>query len=167
MQNDNCVNNLHYHYKKQKFVSQWIEKMVRGDMIQRCAEGNWQNPIFVVPKKKSGEYRLVNDFRKGNEQLIPEYLPSKKITDMLSQVQVFGATIFTTVDLQPAFFSIPTDPVNSELTALFADCGNNVSTRGKNLTGRYKYKKLVMSWHKTTKCLYAKYDGLARSTWNH
>lgn len=63
---------------KQKYVSQWIEKMIIGGIIQRCPEGKWQSPIFVVPKKKPNEYRLVNDFRKMNEQIEHEFFPRRK-----------------------------------------------------------------------------------------
>ena len=62
--------------------------MIREKVIRGCPEGNWKSPIFVVPKKNAGEYRLVKDFRKVNQQLIPKYLPSKKITDMMSEVQM-------------------------------------------------------------------------------
>ena len=63
---------------------------------------------------------------------------------MLSQVQVYGAKFFSTVDLQSAFFLIPLDSINTEITSFFADCGNNTRSWGKNLTGRYRYERLVM-----------------------
>lgn len=63
---------------------------------------------------------------------------------MLSEVQIYGSTVFSTIDLQSAFFSIPLDQESSEITAFFANCENNVSSWGENLTGIYKYNRLVM-----------------------
>ena len=118
--------------------------MYTGGVISKCPEGLWQSPIFVVPKKATGEYRLVTDFRRVNKELVHEWLPSKRTLDMLNEVQVCGPQYFSTVDLQSAFFSIPYAAENSEANAFYADCGTNLATFGESLTGRWKYDRLVM-----------------------
>ena len=126
---------------------------IRGKVIRSWPEGNWGSLIFVVPKKRPGEYKLVNYFQKVNEQIILGYLPSNKITDMFSEVQVCGAKTFSAVDLQSSFFSIAPDHINSEITAFFADCGNNISLWGENLTCRSNYDRLVMDVKIVAACL--------------
>ena len=128
---------------RQRYVAQWIEKMYAGGTISRCPEGLWQSPIFVVPKKTPGEYRLVTDFRRVNKQLVHEWLRSKRSTDLLKEVQVTEPALISTCDLQSAFFCIPYARENSEATEFYADCGDNVSKWGENLTGRWNLHTLL------------------------
>ena len=70
--------------EKQKEVNIWMEKMYKERVITRTDLGKWQSPSFVVPKKTgkwvNGKWvpktRFVVDFRKVNEQLIPDWLPA-------------------------------------------------------------------------------------------
>lgn len=75
-------------------------------------------PAFLsIPLEPvKSEITALNDFRKVNYQLIPEYLYFEKITDMLSVVQVYEDKVFSKLDLQSAFWPIPLNPVNSEIT---------------------------------------------------
>ena len=45
--------------------------------------GQWNSPSFPVPKKKTGEYRLVEDFRKVNDATVDDAHPLPRIEDIL------------------------------------------------------------------------------------
>ena len=71
----------------------------------------------------------------------------------MNEVQVCLPQYFSKVDLQSAFFSIPYSVENSEATAFYADCGTNLATFGKSLTGRWKYDRLVMGYQTSSAVL--------------
>ena len=87
-------------------------------------DGKW------VPKT-----RFVADFRRVNEQLVPDWLPAKPISHIVAEVQTSGAQYFSTIDIQSAFFSIQYNESTVEATAFYADCGNNVACNGEGFTG--------------------------------
>ena len=148
--------------EKQKEVNIWMEKMYREKVITRTDLGKWQSPSFVVPKKTgkwvNGKWvpktRFVVDFRKVNEQLIPDWLPAKPISHILAEVQASGAKYFSTIDIQSAFFSIKYDPNTVEPTAFYADCGNNVASNGECLTGRWKFLRMIMGAQHSSSALF-------------
>ena len=45
----------------------------------------WNSPSFPVPKKKTGEYRLVEDFRRLNDATIDDAHPLPLIEDILQK----------------------------------------------------------------------------------
>ncbi len=45
----------------------------------------WSSPSFPVPKKKPGEYRFVEDFRKLNDATIDDGQPLPRIKDILQK----------------------------------------------------------------------------------
>ena len=47
--------------------------------------GPWCSPSFPVPKKRPGEYRLVVDFRRLNEETIVDSHPLPRISDILQR----------------------------------------------------------------------------------
>ena len=148
--------------EKQKEVNIWMEKMYREKVIARTDLGKWQCPSFVVPKKTGkwvdGKWvpktRFVVDFRKVNEQLVPDWLPTKSISHILAEVQASGALYFSTIDIQSAFFSIMYNPSTVEATAFYADCGNNVASNGECLTGRWKFLRMIMGAQHSSSALF-------------
>ena len=107
----------------QKAVSQWIERMYKAGVICRAPIDNeYQSACFVVPKK-DGSKRIVVDMRKANEQLEDDFVPSKPVAHMLAEIQNSGSTIFSSVDVQHAFFSIHLTPGTEAATEFYADCG--------------------------------------------
>ena len=47
--------------------------------------GPWNSPSFPVPKKKPGEYRLVEDFRRVNDATVDDAHPLPRIEDILQK----------------------------------------------------------------------------------
>ena len=141
--------------EKQRAISEWIERLYRADAICRAPpNGRWQSTCFVVPKKTPGQYRCVTDMRKPNSQFQPRYPPAKAIAQLLSEVQAAGSKIFSCFDVQHAFFSIHYEETDMEPTTFYADCGTNVSSWGENLSGRWKYKRVVMGAQPSSAALY-------------
>ena len=148
--------------EKQTQLAIWMEQMVKGNVITRSDMGKWQSPCFVVPKQTGQwidgkwvpKYRFVVDFRKVNEQLVPDWLPAKPVGHILAEVQASGAQYFSTIDIQSAFFSIVYDPNTTEPTVFFAECGSNVASNGECLTGRWKFLRMIMGAQHSSSALF-------------
>jgi hypothetical protein len=62
-----------------KEINRQIDDMLKADIFE-SSQGRYTSAVFLVPKGQS--FRLVVDYRKLNEQTIPENFPMQNITDL-------------------------------------------------------------------------------------
>ena len=56
--------------------------------------------------KKDGKDRMVVDMRKVNEHILEEdFAPAIPITHLMAEIQSAGSQLFSSIDIQHAFFS--------------------------------------------------------------
>jgi putative transposase len=91
-----------------KEINRQIDDMLKADIIEP-SEGQFTSAVFLVPKKGKS-FRLVVDYRKLNQQTIPENFPMQNITDLLQALGSNHPTIFTTLDMQSGYHQIPIKP---------------------------------------------------------
>ena len=108
-----------------------IHKQMERDEIIEESKSSFNSPLIVV-KKKSGEIRLVIDFRELNKMVIAEHYPLPRKDDMLSNLG--GAKKFSSLDLRSAFHQIELSEDSRELTAF------SVNFR------KYNFKKLIFGY---------------------
>ena len=90
----------------------------------------WNSPSFPVPKKKPGEYRLVEDFRRLNDATVDDAHPLPRIEDILQRQGVFK--IWSVLDLKDGYHQMPLKPEHRYPTAMSTP------------QGTYQWKVLVM-----------------------
>lgn len=140
---------------KQVVLSEWIERMLKAEVISRAPPmGEWQTVCFIVPKKTSGQFQIVTDMRGPNTQIESKFPPIKTIGDMIVEAQTANSDVFSVIDIQHAFFSIKYKKGDNEPTTFYADCGNAVSSWGENLSGKYRYERLVMGAQPSSAAFY-------------
>lgn len=84
------------------FVEDQIEQWLRDGIIEE-SESDFSCPIVLV-KKKNGTRRLCVDYRRINKVILRDCFPLPLIEDQLDRLQT--ATVFTTLDLENAFFHV-------------------------------------------------------------
>ena len=100
-----------YHLRSE--VRKQIAEMEDRGIIQK-SKSPWSAPILMV-KKADGSYRFAVDFRELNRKTADEvtYLPSvKECLDSLA-----GSRLFTTLDLNSAYWQVPVAPGDRQKTA--------------------------------------------------
>ena len=65
--------------------------------IARPSKSPWANPLHMVPKKTTNEWRPCGSYEKLNSRTIPDKYPIPHIEDFAQHLH--GKTIFSTVDL--------------------------------------------------------------------
>ena len=90
----------------------------------------WNSPSFPVPKKKPGEYRLVEDFRRLNDNTVDDAHPLPRIEDILQRQGVFK--IWSVLDLKDGYHQMPLKEEHRYLTCMSTP------------RGTYQWKVLVM-----------------------
>ena len=86
-----------------------IARMVETGVLKKLPWDNdspWKCPIFGVPKK-TGDIRIVTDFRKMNECIERHPFPLPRIIDQLQKLERFESA--TALDLLQGFYTIPLD----------------------------------------------------------
>ena len=94
-----------------------IEEMVKdmkADGIVRDSKSPYNSPLLLVPKKDN-TWRLVIDYRRLNQQTIPDRFPMPVINDVLAQLG--GAKVFSSLDLLSGYWQIPMAEESKPLTA--------------------------------------------------
>ena len=83
-------------------------EMLSSNLIERSTSV-WTSPVMLV-KKKHDSWRFAVDYRKLNEITILISHPLPRIDDVFDALGESRATIFSTLDLNSAYFQIPLDP---------------------------------------------------------
>mmetsp|Transcript_2824 Transcript_2824/g.7823 ORF Transcript_2824/g.7823 Transcript_2824/m.7823 type:complete len:1452 (-) Transcript_2824:296-4651(-) len=96
---------------------------------EKFSNSDWAAPSFIQPKK-TGDVRVLTDFRELNKHLKRRPYPLPKIQDMLQKLEQFKyATAF---DLSMGYYHIPLDVPSQNLCTTVLPWG------------KYRYKKLPM-----------------------
>ena len=106
-----------------------IERFEKLGIWKRVNDSAWTAPTFIQPKK-TGEVRVLTDFRKLNEYIVRRPHPLPKIHDLLQQLE--GFKYATAIDLSMGYYHIPLDKYSQGL------CGTVMPW------GVYNYRVLPM-----------------------
>lgn len=111
-------------------VEKQIQDLLKQGII-RPSRSPYNSPIWIVPKKAdaSGEkkYRMVIDYRKLNEQTLPDKYPIPEINDVLPQLG--QNQFFSVLDLKSGFHQIPLREADRQKTAFSVNNGKYEFTR--------------------------------------
>lgn len=89
----------------------------------------WAAPTFIQPKK-TGDVRILTDFRELNKWIVRKPYPLPKIQDMLQKLESFSYA--TALDLSMGYYHIPLDKAAQKLCTTILPWG------------KYSYTKLPM-----------------------
>lgn len=102
-----------------------IQKLLKANII-RESNSPYNSPVWVVPKKLDAsnkrKIRMVIDYRKLNQETVPDKFPLPNIEDLLNKLN--GSKIFSTIDLTSGFHQIEMDPESIPKTAFSTDTGH-------------------------------------------
>ena len=110
-------------------VEEEIQKLIEDGIVEPCASP-YNSPLLLVPKASNTgdqKWRLVVDFRKLNQKLVPDRHPLQRIDEVLDQLG--RAKFFSTVDLKTSFHQIPLHPASRDATAFSTPKGQWRFTR--------------------------------------
>ena len=79
-------------------------------------QGPWNSPSFPVPKKNPGEYRLVEDFRKVNENTETDAHPLPRIEEMVQRQSEFK--IWSSLDCKDGYHQMPLKEEHRHITCM-------------------------------------------------
>jgi transposase InsO family protein len=106
-----------------------IARLTLIGVLRKCHESEWAAPTFIQPKK-TGDVRVLTDFRQLNKYLKRKPFPLPKISDLLQKLQ--GFTYATAIDLSMGYYHIPLDEFSQKLCTTILPWG------------KYQYQRLPM-----------------------
>lgn len=110
-------------------VEDEIQKLIRDGIVEPTISP-YNSPLLLVPKAsntKDPKWRLVVDFRKLNQKLVPDVHPLPRIDEVLDQLG--RAKFFSVADLKSSFHQIKLDPGSRDATAFSTHKGQWRFTR--------------------------------------
>jgi hypothetical protein len=87
-----------------------IDRLESIKVLKADHQSEWAAPTFVQPKK-TGDVRILTDFRKLNKVLVRKPFPLPKISELLQKLQGFRYAI--AIDLSIGYYHIPLDEHSS------------------------------------------------------
>ena len=110
------VNPIPVPYKLRGEMDRNIEEMQRAGVIEELeSPSDWNSPIFLVKKKTAGQYRLVCDLRKVNQECIGDSYPLPNLNHVLDSIG--QDTLFTSLDLSKGFWQVAYTEESKKVTA--------------------------------------------------
>lgn len=106
-----------------------IDRFCEIGVLEKNHDSEWGAPSFIRPKK-TGDVRVVTDFRQLNVQLKRKQFPLPKISDLLQRLE--GFTYATAIDLSMGYYNVPIDEYSQRLCTTVLPWG------------KYRYKRLPM-----------------------
>jgi hypothetical protein len=106
-----------------------MKRLTYIDVFNRSSDSEWAAPTFIQAKK-TGDVRILTDFRRLNAQIKRKPFPLPKISDLLRKLS--GFKYATAIDLSMGYYHIPLDLEASKL------CITRLPW------GKYQYKRLPM-----------------------
>ena len=106
--------------EKLEFVKKEIDYLLERGIISR-SESPVSSALHLVPKGQPGNFRLLGDYRKLNQQTVPDRYPTPSVTHLLHRLQ--GSCIFSKVDLVRAYHQIPVANESRHKTAITTPIG--------------------------------------------
>ena len=113
----------------EKTTKKEITRLSDIGVLKKDHESEWAAPTFVQPKK-TGDIRILTDFRKLNDKLKRKPFPLPKIADILQKLA--GFKYATAIDLSMGYYHIPLDEESQKLCTTILPWG------------KYKYLRLPM-----------------------
>ena len=105
-----------------KEIQRQVKEWTKLGIVSRC-ESEFNSPLFVVKKKtpegQPQKWRIVQDFRKINQQTLPSNLRLPLISECLDKIGKQRAEVFTSLDLRSGFYQIPLAEKDKKKTAFW------------------------------------------------
>lgn len=107
-----------------QIVNESVERMLEDRVIQRV-QSPFTSRVVMVPKK-DGSLRFCVDYRRLNRLTVRDNMPLPRIEDVMDSL--YGATWFTSLDLQSGYWQIPMEPEDIPKTAFVTKRGTYAFT---------------------------------------
>ena len=102
-------------------IQRQTNEMLESEIIQPSSSV-WNSPVVLV-KKKDNSWRFAIDYRSLNKITIPISHPLPRLEDVFDCIGEASATIFSTLDLNSAYFQIELDPETKHKSAFITHDG--------------------------------------------
>lgn len=99
--------------EEKEIVRNKVNELLAAQVI-RPSSSPYASPVLLV-KKKDGSDRMCVDYRRLNDNIIPDRFPLPLISDQINRLR--GCHYFTTLDMASGFHQIPVHPSSVERTA--------------------------------------------------
>ena len=110
--------------KKQQALKVILSIMLRHGLLRRVKSATFSSPVFIISKKdKNCMPRLLADVRQLNSHLMPVHQLVPKIQSLIEDVGTYRPTLFTSMDLASAFFSMVPDRRTEKMLTLSTQFG--------------------------------------------
>jgi transposase InsO family protein len=115
--------------KLERTTKKEMDRLTDIGVFKKSHNSEWAAPTFVQPKK-TGDVRILTDFRKLNACLKRKPFPLPKISDLLQRLT--GFRYATAIDLSMGYYHIPLDKESQALCTTILPWG------------KYQYQRLPM-----------------------
>jgi hypothetical protein len=106
-----------------------MKRLTYIDVFNRSSDSEWAAPTFIQAKK-TGDVRILTDFRRSNAQIRRKPFPLPNSSDLLRKLS--GFKYATAIDLSMGYYHIPLDLEAQKLCTTILPWG------------KYQYKRLPM-----------------------
>ena len=101
-------------------MMEMLQKLVKEKKIE-SGVSEWLSPAFPVPKKETGKYRLVVDYRALNDATLNDTYPLPKIEDIIQRQS--ENRMWSVIDLKDGYHQVPLKKESRPYTCMSTPMG--------------------------------------------
>ena len=102
-------------YSQHEYMTKELDNLEKAGIIKPCEYSLWNSQIYIIPKPKQNDYRVICDLRQVNKECIPDSYQLPQVNNILDNMTT--CKYFSNFDFTSSFNQVEYDEESQKILA--------------------------------------------------